>query len=40
MARIAPGTTWFQRILTSVVEASAAAVAVQYHAPWERSTKR
>jgi hypothetical protein len=40
MARIAPETNWLQRLWTSVVETSAAAVAAHYHAPWERKAKR
>ncbi|WP_294037058.1 hypothetical protein [Sphingopyxis sp.] len=40
MTRTTPDTNWIQRFWTTVVEASAAAVAVQYHAPWERPAKR
>ncbi|WP_275541954.1 hypothetical protein [Sphingopyxis lindanitolerans] len=40
MARVTPETNWLQRLWSSVIEASAAAVAVHYHAPWGRATSR
>lgn len=40
MPRTASDTNWLQRILTMVVEASAAAVALHYRAPWENPASR
>jgi len=39
MARNAPESNWIQRFWTSVVEVSAAAVAVHYRAPWDRPAR-
>lgn len=40
MTRTAPEPNWIQRLWTSVIEASAAAVAVHYRAPWEGRASR
>lgn len=37
MTRITPEASWIQRIWSTIVETSAAAVAVHYRAPWERA---
>ncbi|WP_374525333.1 hypothetical protein [Sphingopyxis sp.] len=40
MARIAPESNWIQRVWSTIVDTSAAAVAVHYRAPWTPAAKR
>lgn len=40
MTRITSESSWLQRFWSAVVETSAAAVAVHYRAPWNRSAAR
>lgn len=40
MARTAPESNWIHRFWSTIVDASAAAVAVHYRAPWDRSPSR
>ena len=40
MARIAPESNWIQRFWSTIVDTSAAAVAVHYRAPWVEAAKR